>query len=140
MAHGLSLQCTDSLAVSHRLRSDGARAELLHDMWDLSSPTRDPARGEALIPTLQGRFVTPGPPGKSPGIFSYAHWLFPFLCELPVLILCPFFPIVLSLFVFLMESSFLHILDINHLSHRGFADVFPSLCLFNSLWKNFNFD
>jgi len=63
---------------------------LLHDMWDLSSLTRDPARGEALIPTRQGRFLTTGPPGESPSLFSYAHWLFPFLCELPVLILCPF--------------------------------------------------
>ena len=34
----------------------------LHGIWGLSSPTRD----QTSSPTLQGRFLTTGPPGKSP--------------------------------------------------------------------------
>ena len=38
----------------------GVQALWLPGMWDLSSPTRD----QTWAPTLQGRFVTTGPPGK----------------------------------------------------------------------------
>ena len=37
----LSLQCTDSLVVMHRLSSCGTQPLLLHGTWDLSSQTRD---------------------------------------------------------------------------------------------------
>ena len=48
--------------VVHGLSNCGTRAQLLNGMWDLSSPTRDQTR----FPALESRFLTTGPPGKSP--------------------------------------------------------------------------
>ena len=44
------------------LSSCGTWAQLPCGMWDLSSLTRDQTR----IPSLEGGFLTTGPPGKSP--------------------------------------------------------------------------
>lgn len=44
-------------------------------------------------------------------VFSYVYWLFPFFCELPVLSFA-LFSIGLFIFVFLIDSSFLYILNI----------------------------
>ena len=48
-----------SRALDHRLSSCGARAELLHGMWDLLRPGLRPTS-----PALAGRFLTTAPPGK----------------------------------------------------------------------------
>ena len=47
-------------ALEHRLSSCGARAYLLHGMWDLPGPGLEP-----VSPALAGRFLTTAPPGKS---------------------------------------------------------------------------
>ena len=46
-------------APEHRLSSCGARAWLLHGMWDLPRPGLEP-----VSPVLAGRFSTTAPPGK----------------------------------------------------------------------------
>ena len=48
-------------ALECRLSSCGARAQLLHGMWDLPRPGIEP-----VSPALAGRFLTTAPPGKSP--------------------------------------------------------------------------
>ena len=58
VAHGLSR--SGSRAPECRLSSCGARAQLLHGMWDLPGPGLEP-----VSPTLAGGFLTPAPPGKS---------------------------------------------------------------------------
>ena len=51
-----ALECVGSVAAVHRLRWDP------QGMWDLSSqPGIKP-----MSPTLEGRFLTPGPPGEFP--------------------------------------------------------------------------
>ena len=47
-------------ALECRLSSCGARAQLLHGMWDLLGPGIKP-----VFPALAGRFLTTAPPGKS---------------------------------------------------------------------------
>ena len=49
-----------SWALEHRLSSCGARASLLHGMWDLLGPGIEP-----VSPALVGGFLTTVPPGKS---------------------------------------------------------------------------
>ena len=44
---------------THRLSSCGARAQLLHSMWDPPRPGLEP-----VSPALAGRFSTTAPPGK----------------------------------------------------------------------------
>ena len=58
VAHSLS-SCS-LRALEHRLSSWGARAQLLHGMWDLPGPGTEPAS-----PALSGGFLTTAPPGKS---------------------------------------------------------------------------
>ena len=58
VAHGLS-SCS-SWALQHRLSSCGARASLLHSMWDLPGLGLKP-----MSPALAGGFLTTAPPGKS---------------------------------------------------------------------------
>ena len=48
-----------SRALKSRLSSCGARAKLLHGMWDLPAPGLEP-----MSPALAGRFLTTAPPGK----------------------------------------------------------------------------
>ena len=52
-----------SQALERRLSSCGARAQLLHSMWDLPGPTV--SRLEPVSPVLAGGFPTTVPPGKS---------------------------------------------------------------------------
>ena len=47
-------------ALERRLSSRGARARLLHGMWDLPGPGLEP-----VSPALAGGFLTTVPPGKS---------------------------------------------------------------------------
>ena len=49
-----------SRALEHRLSSWGAQAQLLHSMWDLPGPGREP-----VSPALAGGFLATAPPGKS---------------------------------------------------------------------------
>ena len=49
-----------SAVVPRRLSSCGARAYLLHGMWDLPGPGLEP-----VSPALAGGFLTTEPPGKS---------------------------------------------------------------------------
>ena len=58
VARGLS-SC-GSQALEHRLRSCGARAQLLRSMWDLPGPGLEP-----MSPALAGEFLTTVPSGKS---------------------------------------------------------------------------
>ena len=58
VAHGLS-SC-GSWALERRLRSCGARAQLLRGMWDLPRPGLEP-----MSAALVGGFLTTAPPGKS---------------------------------------------------------------------------
>ena len=56
-----------SLVAEHRLQtrrlnSCGARAQLLHGMWDLLRPGLEP-----VFPALAGGFSTTAPPGKPLG-------------------------------------------------------------------------
>ena len=44
----LSLQCEDSLVVACRLNSCSTWAQLLHGIWDLSSPNKDQTRGPCM--------------------------------------------------------------------------------------------
>ena len=53
------LSSCGSRALEHRLRSCGARAQLLRSMWDLPGPGLEP-----VSPALAGRFLTTAPPGK----------------------------------------------------------------------------
>ena len=62
VAHGLS-SC-GSWAPERRLSSCGARAQLLHGMWDLAGPGLEP-----VSPALAGGCPTTAPPGKSPHTF-----------------------------------------------------------------------
>ena len=57
VAHGLN-SC-GSWALECRLSSCGARAQLLHGMWDLPGPGLEP-----MSPALAGGFLTTVPPGK----------------------------------------------------------------------------
>ena len=52
-------------APERRLSSCGARAELLHGVWDLPGPGLEP-----VSPALTGGFLTTAPPGK-PHIFLF---------------------------------------------------------------------
>ena len=51
---------TGSVVVAHGLSSCGARALLLHGMWDLPRPGLEP-----VSPALAGGFLTTVPLGKS---------------------------------------------------------------------------
>ena len=53
------LSSCGSWALEHRLNSFGARAQLLHSMWNLSGPGIEP-----VSPALAGRFFTTEPSGK----------------------------------------------------------------------------
>ena len=71
--HG-PLTIAASLVAEHRLQtrrlsSRGARAQLLHGMWDLPRPGL-----ESVSPALAGRLPTTAPPGKPP-IFTF-EWEF----------------------------------------------------------------
>ena len=59
-----SLGSCGSRAAEHRLGSRGAQASLLHGIWDLPGPGREPRS-----PALAGGFFTTEPPEK-PHIFS----------------------------------------------------------------------
>ena len=48
-----------SQALERRPSSCGARAQLLHGMWDLPGPGLEP-----VSPSLAGKFLTTAPPGK----------------------------------------------------------------------------
>ena len=66
VAHGL--RSCGSWALEHRLSSCGARAYLLHGMWDLPGPGFEP-----MSPALAGGFLTTVPPGKSDKKFLNGH-------------------------------------------------------------------
>ena len=53
-------------ALERRLSSCGARAQLLHSMWDLPGPGLEPVSA-----ALAGRFLTTVPPGKPWSFFSF---------------------------------------------------------------------
>ena len=53
------LSSCSSWALERRLSSCGARAQLLHGMWDLSGPGLEP-----VSPVLAGGFLTTAPPGE----------------------------------------------------------------------------
>ena len=57
------LSSCGSRALERRLSSCGARAQLLHGMWDLPGPGLEP-----VSPALAGGFLTTAPPGKSHNI------------------------------------------------------------------------
>ena len=50
-----------SVVVARKLSGCGARAYLLHGMWDLPGPEL-----ESVSPALAGGFLTTATPGKSP--------------------------------------------------------------------------
>lgn len=54
---GAQARSFSSRAPEHRLRSGGARAELLCGTWDLPSPRMEP-----VSPTVAGGFLPTGPP------------------------------------------------------------------------------
>ena len=54
----LPLQHTDSLVVVHGLSSCGMWAELLHGMWDLSSPTRDWTHSSCFAKLILNHWAT----------------------------------------------------------------------------------
>ena len=54
------LSSCGSRALEHKLSSCGARAKLLHGMWDLPRPEIEP-----VSPALASGFLTTVPPGKS---------------------------------------------------------------------------
>ena len=56
-------------ARAHGLCSCGVRAELPQGIWDLSSLTRD----WTAFTALEGRFLTTGPPGRSPDMWRFAR-------------------------------------------------------------------
>ena len=69
VAHGLG-SC-GSQALERRLSSCGARAQLLHGMWDLPRPELEP-----VCPALAGGFLTTVPPGKSTqAVLTHNHHL-----------------------------------------------------------------
>ena len=70
VAVACGLSSCSSWALEHRLSSCGARAQLLHGVWDLPGPGLEP-----VSPALAGRFLTTAPPGKSP----YGNFRFKFL-------------------------------------------------------------
>ena len=72
----LLLQSTGSRRAG--FSSCGARAQLLHSMWDLPGSGLEP-----VSPALAGRFLTTVPPGKSP-------------CTLPILLFLTHFLLVLG--------------------------------------------
>ena len=55
-----------SRPLEHRLSSCGARAKLLHSMWDLSGSGMEP-----VSPALPAGFSTTEPPGKPPKINTF---------------------------------------------------------------------
>ena len=55
-----------SWALEPRLSSCGARAQLLHGMWDLPRPGLKP-----VSPALAGGSLTTAPPGKAPFRYSF---------------------------------------------------------------------
>ena len=63
------LRSCGSQALERRLSSCGARAQLLHGMWDLPGPGIEP-----VSPALAGGFLTTAPPGKFRCLlFTYVH-------------------------------------------------------------------
>ena len=56
-----------SRALERRLSNCGARASLLHGMWELPGPGLEP-----LSPALAGGFLTTAPPGK-PKRMKFTH-------------------------------------------------------------------
>ena len=60
-------------ALEHRLSSCGARAQLLHGMWDLHRPGLEP-----VSPALAGGFLTTVPPGKSQSVLTDESFYLPF--------------------------------------------------------------
>ena len=58
-AWALSPRASVVVVLEHRLSSCGARAYLLHGMWDLPGPGI-----ESVSPALAGGFLTTAPPGK----------------------------------------------------------------------------
>ena len=59
-SHISGFSCCGAQAVGHSgFSSCGTRAQLLHDICDPPRPGIEP-----VSPTLQGRFLTTGPPGK----------------------------------------------------------------------------
>ena len=62
-----------SLVAEHRLQtrrlsSCGARAQLLHGMWDLPRPGLEP-----MSPALAGRLSTTAPPGKPLSVYFWRN-------------------------------------------------------------------
>ena len=55
-----------SVVVARGLRSCGARAQLLRDMWDLPGPGIKP-----VSPALAGGFLTTVPPGQSLDVYLF---------------------------------------------------------------------
>ena len=59
----LKMYFKNTFLTEHRLSSCGARAKLLHSMWDLPKPGLKP-----MSLALAGRFSTTAPPGKPTSI------------------------------------------------------------------------
>ena len=59
-----------SVVMARGLSSCGTRAKLLCGMWDLPGQGMKP-----VSPALAGGFLTTAPPGKSPVLYFYAHFL-----------------------------------------------------------------
>ena len=95
----LLLQSTDSRcvgfsscgtwALERRLRSCGARAELLHGMWDLPGPGLEP-----VSPALAGGFLTTVPPRKPPS-----------LCYIPISGICSIQAWFMAIGLFRLKSK-----------------------------------
>ena len=67
-----------SRALKHRLSSCGARAQLLHGMWDLPRPRMEP-----VSPAVAGGFLTAAPRGKSHMcVLSVVVYITSWLCSL----------------------------------------------------------
>ena len=66
-SHYGGFSCCRARTVEHRLSSCGARALLLHGMWDLPGPGLEP-----VSPALAGGFLATAPPGK-PNNICFAH-------------------------------------------------------------------
>ena len=71
--HGAILFAEASLVAEHRLSTCGARASLLHSMWDLPGPGIEP-----VSPALAGRFLTTEPPGKPQPCYSMNQYFIPY--------------------------------------------------------------
>ena len=63
-----------SVVMARGLSSCGTRAKLLCGMWDLPGQGMKP-----VSPALAGGFLTTAPPGKSPVLYFYAHFLSQYL-------------------------------------------------------------